>query len=145
MTDKTTPAAAASPAGESWHSQAASAALAQLQADPGHGLGQSVAQQRLLETGPNSLVQEKHEPWWEEAFESLTEPLQLLLIAVAAIYFWLGETEDAITILVVILTVAGIEVFSELRAKRAVSALSSLASPNATVIREGHCKSCYIP
>lgn len=55
----------------------------------------------------------------------------------AAVYFWLGETDDAITILAVILTVACIEVFSELRAKRAVASLSSLASPQATVIRDG--------
>lgn len=55
----------------------------------------------------------------------------------AGLYFWLGETEDALTILAVILTVAGIEVVSELRAKRAVAALSSMAAPSASVLRDG--------
>ena len=36
----------------------------------------------------------------------------------------LGEVEDALTILVVILAVSGVEVINELRAKRAVAALS---------------------
>ena len=58
-------------------------------------------------------------------------------MAVAGLYFWLGETEDALTIMAVILTVAGIEVYTELRAKRAVAALSSMAAPNASVLRDG--------
>lgn len=79
----------------------------------------------------------KEEPWWREAIESLTEPLQLLLLAVAAAYFVLGETADAITIVVVILAVSAIEVVNELRGKRAVAALSKLSAPIATLLRDG--------
>lgn len=120
-----------------WHSHPAKDVVDVLRTDQARGLSQSEAASRLVKNGPNRLRDEEEEPWWKEAFESLTEPLQLLLIAVAGIYFWLGERGDAITILAVILVVAGVEVFTELRANRAVAALSSLSSPHATVVRDG--------
>lgn len=120
-----------------WHTFSAQATAHQLETSSDSGLTSQDASNRLLRNGPNTLEKHDEEPWWEEAIESLTEPLQLLLIVVAAAYFWLGETEDALTILAVILTVAAIEVFSELRAKRAIAALSRLSAPNATVIRDG--------
>lgn len=119
-----------------WHSRTGAEAIDALRTDPARGLSAVEAASRLHREGPNTLRQEKEEPWWHEALEALVEPLQLLLIAVAAAYFWLGETGDAITILVVILIVAGIEVFTELRAKRAVAALSSLSAPHASVVRD---------
>lgn len=127
----------ASPLTLPWHALSDAEVVAAVGADPVHGHSSAAAAAHLTRYGSNDLTQRKEEPWWEEALESLTEPLQLLLIAVAAMYFWLGETEDAITILAVILTVAGIEVFSELRAKRAVASLASLASPHAVVLRNG--------
>lgn len=120
-----------------WHALPPKEVLRRLNADAVHGHARQTAGELLARSGPNTLVQEKDEPWWEEAFESLTEPLQLLLIAVAAVYFWLGERQDAFTILAVIVAVAGIEVFSELRAKRAVASLASLSAPQATVLRQG--------
>ncbi|MDE2299672.1 MAG: cation-transporting P-type ATPase [Burkholderiales bacterium] len=120
-----------------WHSRTVDAVVDMLRADPGHGLTSIDAVERLTQNGPNTLHAEKEEPWWQEALEALTEPLQLLLVAVAGLYFWLGEIGDALTIAAVILTVAGIEVFTELRAKRAVAALSSMAAPIASVLRDG--------
>lgn len=126
-----------SPISEPWYARSPDDVRRAFDVDWAHGLAADEASRRLVEKGRNSITAQREEPWWEEALESLTEPLQLLLIAVAAVYFWLGETEDAITILAVILAVAGIEVSSELRAKRAVASLASLASPHAMVLRNG--------
>ncbi|CAN5196964.1 cation-translocating P-type ATPase [soil metagenome] len=120
-----------------WHSHPASDVVDLLGTDRARGLSTAEAAARLVSNGLNRLREAEEEPLWKEALESLTEPLQLLLIAVAGLYFWLGERSDAITILAVILVVAGIEVFTELRAKRAVAALSSLSAPHATVVRDG--------
>ena len=128
----------ASPVVKPWHAMPLQAIAADLGVDAEVALTSGEALSRLTRNGPNTLEERREEAWWEEALESLMEPLQLLLIAVAGVYFWLGETEDALTILAVILAVAAIEVFSELRAKQAVAALSSLSAPNATVIRDGH-------
>lgn len=120
-----------------WHARTAEHVIGATGTDPAHGLSSAEAAARLVRHGPNALHDADEEPWWREALEALTEPLQLLLVAVAGLYFWLGEIEDALTIMAVILTVAGIEVFTELRAKRAVAALSSMAAPHASVLRDG--------
>jgi P-type Ca2+ transporter type 2C len=125
------------PASAHWHAQPAGEAVSALLTDAIRGLAPAEAAVRLARDGSNVLRRRKEEPWWKEVLESLGEPLQLLLLAVAAAYFLLGEVEDAITILVVILAVSGVEVINELRAKRAVAALSSLSAPAATVVRGG--------
>ncbi len=108
-----------------------------MEADPHGGLTTEQAGARLHLFGPNELVSPRHEPWWEEEVEALTEPLVLLLIGVAVLYGVLGELRDAVTILFVVLTVAAVEVINEGRAKRAIASLRSLSSPTATALRGG--------
>lgn len=124
-----------------WHALDVDQVAFRLGADVKQGLAATVAARHLLHDGPNALPSADDEPWWQELLESLGEPLQLLLMAVAGLYFWLGETADARTILAVILVVVTIEVSSELRAKRAIASLSSLAAPEATVLRDGQVSS----
>jgi Ca2+-transporting ATPase len=73
----------------------------------------------------------------EEIFESLTEPLMLLLIAVAVLSAIFGELRDAIAIFLVIVIIGAVEAVSEVRAKRALRALRDLSAPNALVRRAG--------
>ncbi|MDE3074058.1 MAG: cation-transporting P-type ATPase [Chloroflexota bacterium] len=120
-----------------WHALPIDDVLAILAADPGLGLSPAEAARRLSAHGPNQLLAQRQEPWWHEALEALTEPLQLLLIAIGVLYGVLGQLADALTILAVIVVVAGVETANELRAKRAIASLSKLAEPTATVIREG--------
>ncbi len=120
-----------------WHARSVSETADAARADVERGLSTVEAAQRLLRLGPNELASGRREPWWEEGLEALTEPLVLLLIAVAVLYAVLGELEDAVTIFFVILAVAGVEVANETRAKRAIAALRSLSAPSTVVVREG--------
>ncbi|HZD24378.1 MAG TPA: cation-transporting P-type ATPase, partial [Acidimicrobiia bacterium] len=120
-----------------WHARSSADVTTELATDQRWGLTETEAANRLGTLGPNRLGEVEEETWWEEALESIREPLQLLLLAVGVAYFVLGEIADALTILAVILTVSAIEVINELRAKRALEALRSLAGPTATVIRDG--------
>lgn len=120
-----------------WHALAARDVLLGLGTDPERGLDSALATRRLQEVGPNQLHRPRPEPWWEEAAEALTEPLILLLMGVGILYALLGEVADAVTIFLVILAVAGVEVVNEGRAKRAIAALRALGSPNAYILRDG--------
>ncbi|HEX8969075.1 MAG TPA: cation-transporting P-type ATPase, partial [Chloroflexota bacterium] len=120
-----------------WHAFTAEQAASKLDADPRLGLTPEEAANRLRRNGPNTVATQPSEPWWKELLESLREPLQLLLIAVGAIYFLLGEWADALTIVAVVLVVSGMEAGNELRARNAVAALSSLGAPMASVVRAG--------
>ncbi len=120
-----------------WHARPGSEVTRALGTDATRGLAASEAARRLAAEGSNTLDEGYQEPWWEEAKEALTEPLVLLLIGVAVLYALLGELEDALTIVIVILAVSGVEVASEARAKRAIAALRTLGAPTATVVRDG--------
>src|SRR4051794_21184446 len=77
----------------------------------------------------------------EELAESLTEPLMLLLIAVAVLSAIFGELRDAIAIFVVIVIIGAVEATAEVRAKRALRALRDLSAPSALVRRSGAAES----
>jgi Ca2+-transporting ATPase len=124
-------------AAAAWHTQTPAAVATALGTDLEGGLSPAAAAERLRRFGRNVLAERRPEPWWEEVLESLREPLQLLLIAVGVLYAVLGELGDAITIFLVIGAVAGIEVFNEARAKRAIASLRDLSAPAATVLRAG--------
>ena len=124
------------PAAARWHAESAAEVVRALAADATRGLSGAEAASRLNRHGPNRIAEAEAEPWWEELLESLREPLQLLLVAVGVVYAVLGELEDALTILAVIVTVAAVETLSEARAKRAIAALRTLGAPTATVVRE---------
>ncbi len=72
-----------------------------------------------------------------EVVESVTEPLQLLLIAVGVLSAIFGQIRDAIAIFVIIGLVAAVETVSEARAKTALRALRRLSAPTARVRRDG--------
>ena len=69
--------------------------------------------------------------------EALTEPLQLLLIAVGVLSAIFGEARDAIAIFVIIALVATVETVSEARARNALRSLRGLSAPTARVRRDG--------
>src|SRR6266516_409767 len=118
------------------HARWAAETVAALGTHDQRGLSAAKAAERLAREGRNELAGARRERWSAEAFEALTEPLVLLLVAVAVLYALLGELEDAITIFVVILAVAGIEVANETRARRAIHSLRILSAPTTTVVRD---------
>ena len=120
-----------------WHSRPIQDAVAYLKADAQTGLTQAESRERLAQSGPNRLEEEKHDSFWKEFLEELQEPMILLLLVTGVLYAIWGELSDAITIFVVILTLNTIEVVNELRAKKAISALHKLAEPTSTVLRDG--------
>jgi len=101
------------------------------------GLSSTEAMRRLGLVGENRPVPELHQGFFGELAESLTEPLQLLLVAVGVLSFVWGEVADGVAILVVIAAVVVVETLTEARAGRAIRALHSLAAPRARVVRDG--------
>lgn len=88
-----------------------------------HGLNQSAS----LQKGS----------WYSMLLDILKEPMLLLLMAVAAIYFIVGDYSEAIFMLVAIVIVSGISFYQDSRSKKALEALEKLNEPLSTVIRNG--------
>ena len=67
----------------------------------------------------------------------VTEPMILLLLVGGGVYFILGDTMEALVLLVFVFVVITIEFLQERKTERTLEALRDLSSPRALVIRDG--------
>lgn len=119
-----------------WHSEKIEEVIVKLQSSP-DGLSSEQAQQRLEEYGPNELVEKKKKTPFMMFIDQFSDFMILVLIAAAVISGFIGELSDTIAIIVIVLLNAVIGFVQEYRAEKAMSALKKMASPTATVIRNG--------
>ncbi|MFZ1676049.1 MAG: cation-translocating P-type ATPase [Saprospiraceae bacterium] len=69
--------------------------------------------------------------------EIVLQPMILLLICAASVYFILGQSKEAFIMLFAIAIVTGISIYQENKSRSAINALRKLSSPQAKVIRDG--------
>lgn len=87
--------------------------------------------------GKNELVTEKKENFLLKIIHIICEPMFLLLIIAATIYFILGEPKDGIIMLVFVVGIIAIDVIQEWKTDKTLNALKDLSEPKITVLREG--------
>jgi Ca2+-transporting ATPase len=101
------------------------------------GLSDAEASQRLRTEGYNELPQARQRTIPRIAIEILKEPMFGLLIGSGAIYFLLGDLEEALLLLIFATISVGIAIVQESRSENVLKALRDLSSPRALVIRDG--------
>ncbi|MBI2836578.1 MAG: calcium-transporting P-type ATPase, PMR1-type [Chloroflexi bacterium] len=120
-----------------WHSLETGEVLSALKSDR-RGLTGAEAKRRMAEYGPNELV-EKHKisPWmiFLEQFKNLLIIILLVALVLSAV---MGEVADAIVIFIIVLFAAVLGFVQEYRAEKAMAALKRMASPTASVLRDGN-------
>jgi Ca2+-transporting ATPase len=89
------------------------------------------------EFGNNIQVYKQKHRWWLALFDLFKEPMLSLLIAVAIIYFILGQNNEAYFMLAAIIAVSGISFYQDNRSRKALEALEKLTEPLSTVYRNG--------
>ncbi|RIL01425.1 MAG: haloacid dehalogenase [Proteobacteria bacterium] len=125
------------PAREIWHALAPGEAVARVGSHAARGLSEREAERRLAEYGANALPEARGRSLAAVFVAQLRSPLIYLLIIAAAIAFALGETHDALVILVVVTLNAVIGAFQEGRAERSLAALRRLSTLRVRVVRDG--------
>lgn len=101
------------------------------------GLNSEQAGELLKKYGKNELVPQKKESFFRKVIEVIKEPMFLLLIAAAAIYFILGEPRDGIVMLVFVVGIISIDIIQEWKTDKTLKALKDLSAPHIGVIRDG--------
>lgn len=102
-----------------------------------HGLSTAEARKRQLQYGKNELTPQKKQNLITKVFHILCEPMFLLLIIAAVIYFLLGEPRDGAIMLIFVTGVISIDVIQEWKTDKTLNALKDLSVPRITVIRDG--------
>ncbi|OJJ88080.1 Ca(2+)/Mn(2+)-transporting P-type ATPase PMR1 [Aspergillus glaucus CBS 516.65] len=100
-----------------------------------YGLSPAEAEIRLARDGPNELPHEEPEPLWLRFLKQFRETLILLLLGSAAISFFMGNYDDAVSITLAVTIVVTVGFVQEYRSEKSLEALSRLVPHYAHLIR----------
>lgn len=100
------------------------------------GLSEEEAQEAFAQWGANELPSPRRRGLAKIAFETLREPMFMLLLAAAGLYLFLGSLGEGVFLLLGACAAIALVVLQEARSERALSALRELAQPHARVMRD---------
>jgi Ca2+-transporting ATPase len=120
-----------------WYQQEIAQVLQDLGTDQSQGLSRKEAETRLSEQGANELKEQPLKSPWKILWEQFTATTVLVLIVAAVVSAILGDFNDAIAIMAIVLFNAALGFVQEYRAGKEFAALRKLAVPQARVYRDG--------
>ena len=101
------------------------------------GITSAEADRLQMQYGKNELTQHKKDSFFTKVIHIMCEPMFLLLIVAAIIYFVLGEPRDGAIMLIFVIGIISIDVIQQWKTDKTLNALKDLSAPHATVIRDG--------
>jgi len=104
------------------------------------GLSEPEAAVRLKQEGYNELASSNRRRIWAIAWETVQDPIFLLLGGGGIIYWILGDLQEALILLGFVFFITGISLYQEGKTEHALEALRDLSSPRSLVIRDGQRK-----
>ena len=108
-----------------------------------NGLSSALAQQKQLEFGKNLLEEKKKKPAWWFFLHQFADFMILVLVIAAIISGIAGDRTDMFIILVIVLLNAIVGFVQEYNAEKAMEALKKMATPTASVLRDGNISSLH--
>ncbi len=122
---------------QAWYARDAAEVADLLATDGGSGLTAGEAARRLEDHGPNELDSGGGPNPLKIFLRQFANILVIVLMIAAVVSFVIGERIDAIVIMAIVIINAILGFVQEYRAEQAVEALQRMASPTATVLRDG--------
>ncbi|MCG6899587.1 MAG: cation-translocating P-type ATPase [Gammaproteobacteria bacterium] len=122
--------------GPDWHLLKVAEVLAHLHVDSQDGLDTAAVHERRERYGLNEIAEISRRGPWGILLGQFRDFMILVLIIAAVISGMVGEPQDTIAIVVIVMLNAVIGALQEFRAERAVAALRAMAAPEARVLRE---------
>lgn len=119
-----------------WHQQPVDLVLEELNTSA-NGLDEEESVKRLEKYGCNELMADKKATPFQLFFKQFADVMILVLLAAAAISFFLKEYPDAVVVLVIVFLNAITGFVQEFRAEKAMALLKEMANPVSLVVRKG--------
>ncbi|MCB8943652.1 MAG: cation-translocating P-type ATPase [Ardenticatenaceae bacterium] len=120
-----------------WYKLAVDDALQRLETNPKEGLSGTAVQERLAQYGPNELIERGSKHPLLILWDQIKEVMVVILIVAAAVSAFLGEYNDVIVIMAIVILNAILGFTQEYRAEQAIAALKKMAVPTVKVRRNG--------
>lgn len=121
-----------------WYNKGKRDVLNELKTDLSNGLSNKEAAKRLEEYGRNELEEQSKKSFISKLIAQFADFLIIILLVAAGISAFVGEREDALVILAIVIINAILGIYQEGKAEKSVEALQKLSAPNAKVIRDGN-------
>lgn len=119
-----------------WHQMSVGATLAALGTQCA-GLDAAEASRRLQAYGANTVREKRRRTAVELFGRQFTDSMVVVLMVAAVVSGLIGDAQDAVTIVAVLVLNAVVGFIQEYRAERAMEALAAMAASTATVVRDG--------
>jgi P-type Ca2+ transporter type 2C len=119
-----------------WHSTPPTKALERLGVSR-NGLDEAAVERLRAEHGPNTLPRSEPPTLFAIIVRQFINPLIAILVVAAIVSLFVGEIEDSVFIIIVILLNAGLGAYQEYRAEQSAAALQNLMTMQARVRRDG--------
>ncbi len=121
-----------------WHTLSADEATLLLGTNHETGLTAAKVAERLARHGPNALHEKRRRSPWRMLLDQFTDFMIAVLIGAAIISGIVGDVQDTIAIIVIVILNTIIGFIQEYRAERAMAALKRMSEASARVVRDGH-------
>jgi Ca2+-transporting ATPase len=119
-----------------WHTTTVDEVRDRLDA-PGHGLSTGEADDRLARNGPNALQETTSDPWYLVLGRQVASPMVIFLLIAGIVTLIQREWFEGAVIFLVVVLNSTIGYWQARKAEKDVAALATLATPVATVVRDG--------
>jgi Ca2+-transporting ATPase len=123
--------------GRNWHTLSIAASIQVQKTDPVVGLQSTEALRRLDENGENRLAEIPPRSAWLKFLDQFKSILIVVLLLAAALAWAVGDLEDAVVILVVVVFNALLGFYQEYRAEKTLAALKGMLAARTRVRRDG--------
>jgi Ca2+-transporting ATPase len=122
---------------KNWYQLSTDQVCQELSCDPGQGLSNAEAAERLKQYGLNELIERGGRTRWQIFLEQFTNLLTLILIIAAVISIFLGDEIEAVVILIIVVLNGILGFTQEYRAEQSMAALKRMSVPHVNVRRQG--------
>ncbi len=120
-----------------WYKKSSEEVITALNTDLNTGLKTEVVEENITKYGLNELTEQKGKSFLSKVKEQFSDFLVLILIGAALVSVFVGEVQDAVVILAIVVVNAFLGLYQEGKAEKSLEALKKMASPNAKVVRNG--------
>ena len=100
------------------------------------GLTRIEVDERRQEYGPNEIVETTTHPWWNLLRDTSKDPMLWLFAGVGVLYALIGQFTEALTLLVAILPLLGMDFYLHRRTQASTAGLKTRLATTANVVRD---------
>lgn len=100
------------------------------------GLTRADAEDRRQTYGPNDIVEAPPHPWWDLLRDTAKDPMLWLFAGVGVLYAMVGQLTEALTLLVAIIPLIGMDFYLHRRTQASTAGLKTRLATTAKVVRD---------